>query len=248
MQSFDAAETFNDDYLWFYEPLLTAERNRSEMEEIVGLLGLAAGSSILDAPCGHGRIANLLVVEGFDVTGVDLTDTFIERARADAQQLGVEVDCRSGDLRKLPTSGPFDAVLCWFTSFGYFDDDDNRRVLDEFARVLRPDGRLLIETLHHDGFVRGFVSEPAATVIERDDDSMTDVTTFDPLTGRVDTARTVRRGGEVRRSHHSVRLPTVPELDAWLAGAGFTQRTYSDRAGQRLGYDSWRLAVVAVKG
>jgi ubiquinone/menaquinone biosynthesis C-methylase UbiE len=42
-------------------------------------------------------------------------------------------------------------VICWFTSFGYFDDDDNRNVLSEFARVLGPGGRLLIETIHHDG-------------------------------------------------------------------------------------------------
>jgi SAM-dependent methyltransferase len=246
MESFDAAATFNDDYLWFYEPLLTAERNRGEMEEIVELLGLAAGSSILDAPCGHGRIANLLAVEGFDVVGVDLTDTFIERARADAERLGVEVDYRRGDLRDLPTSGPFDAVICWFTSFGYFDDDDNRKVLGEFAKVLRPGGRLLVETMHHDGFVRGFVSEP--TVTERDGDSMRDVTTFDPLTGRMEATRTVCRGGVVRQSRHSVRLPTVPELDAWLADAGFTQRTFSDRAGRPLEHDSWRLVVVAVKG
>jgi len=216
------------------------------MQEIVGLLGLAAGASVLDAPCGHGRIANLLAAEGFDMAGVDLTDTFIERARADAERLEVEVDYRRGDLRDLPTSGPFDAVICWFTSFGYFDDDDNRRVLVEFARVLRPGGRLLIETMHHDGFVRGFTTEP--TVTERDDDSMSDLVTFDPLTGRMEATRTVRRGGELRRSRHSVRLPTVPELDAWLADSGFAQRTFSDRAGRPLKHDSWRLAAVAVKG
>lgn len=247
MESFDVAATFNDDYLWFYEPLLTAERSRSEMEEIVELLGLAPGSSILDAPCGHGRIANLLAVKGFDVAGVDLTDTFIERARADAERLGVEVDYRRGDLRDIPTPGPFDAVICWFSSFGYFDDDDNRRVLLEFARVLRPGGRLLIETMHHDGFVRGFVSEPEATVTERGDDLMSDVTTFDSLTGRIETTRTIHRCGEVRRSRHSVRLPTVPELDAWLADAGFGQRSFSGRAGRPLKYDTWRLVVVAVK-
>ena len=247
MESFDAAATFSDDYLWFYEPLLTAERNRGEIEEIVDLLGVGVGSSILDAPCGHGRIANLLAVEGFDVTGVDLTDPFLERARVDAEGLGVDVDYRRGDLRDLPISGPFDSVICWFTSFGYFDDDDNRTVLSEFARVLRPGGRLIIETMHHDGFVRGFVGEPEATVTRRDDDSMSDVTTFDSLTGRIETTRTVRRGGEVRLSRHSVRLPTVPEFDVWLADAGFIGRTYSDRAGQALRYDSWRLVVVATK-
>jgi hypothetical protein len=43
---------------------------------------------------------------------------------------------------------------------------------------------VLIETMHHDGFVRGFVGAPAATVTERGDDVMSDVTSFDSRTGR----------------------------------------------------------------
>ena len=247
MESFDTEGTFNDDYLWFYEPMLTPERNRQEAEEIVSTLRPDPGSLILDAPCGHGRIANLLAAKGFRMTGVDLTELFLEQARIACQELDVDVDYRQGDLRDLPVSGPFDAVICWFTSFGYFDDDDNRKVLDEFARVLRPGGRLLIETMHHDGFVRRFISAPEATVTERGEDTMSDITTFDPTTGRIETERTVRRGGDVRRSRHSVRLPTVPELDSWLRTSGFTGRAFSDRAGAPLRFDSWRLVATAVK-
>ena len=50
-----------------------------------------------------------------------------------------------GDLRELPFDGRFDAVLNWFTSFGYFDDEGNRRVLEGFHRALRPGGTLLLE-------------------------------------------------------------------------------------------------------
>lgn len=81
-----------------------------------------------------------------------LTD---DRNRADADDI-------SGDLRELPVDGPFDAALRWFTSFGYFDDDDNRKVLSEYRRVLRPGGRLLIETQHRDEFVRRFTPTPSA--------------------------------------------------------------------------------------
>jgi ubiquinone/menaquinone biosynthesis C-methylase UbiE len=248
MELFDPAVTFDEDYLWFYEPTLSRERSRTEKDEIVELLRLTPGSSVLDAPCGHGRISNLLAAEGFEVVGVDVTHSFVERAKTDADQLGLAVDYLQGDLRKLPITGPVDAVICWFTSFGYFDDDDNGRVLAEFARVLKPGGKLLIETLHHDGFVRGFVGDPAAIVTERGDDSMTDVSTFDPITGRVETSRTVRRDGEVRRSNHAVRLPTVPELDSWLGNSGFVERTYSDRGGRPLALDSRRLVAIAVKG
>lgn len=247
MELFDREGTFNEHYLWFYESTLTPERNRKEADEITATLKLAPGSSILDAQCGHGRISNLLAADGFRVTGVDVTDLFLERAQADREELGVDVDYRQGDLRDLPVSGPFDAIICWFTSFGYFDDDDNRKVLNQFARALKPGGRLLIETMHHDGFVRGFISAPAATLTERGEDVMSDVTSFDPTAGRIETERTIRRGGDVLRSHHSVRLPTVPELDTWLAGAGFTDRAFSDRAGAALRFDSWRLVATAAK-
>lgn len=247
MELFDPAQSFNDDYLWFYEPLLRPERNRYEASEIVASLGLEPPGRILDAPCGHGRIANVLASDGFSVTGVDVTPLFLERARRDAVSLGVDVDYRLGDLRELPVQGPVDAVVCWFTSFGYFDDPDNQRTLAEFARVLRPGGQLLIETIHHDGFVRGFTPAPAATVAERGDDVLIDVTTFDPVLGRIETDRTVHRDGRVRRSHHSIRIPTAPEFDEWLAAAGFSVRHYSDRAGRALRHDSRRLVITATK-
>lgn len=80
------------------------------------MLKLDPGSSILDAPCGHGRIANLLAVDGFRVTGVDVTELFLGKAQAARDELGVDVDYRQGDLRDRPVAGPFDAVVCWFTS------------------------------------------------------------------------------------------------------------------------------------
>ena len=49
-------EIFGDDYLGFYEEMLE-ERSDSEVELILRLLDLADGAEVLDAPCGHGRIA-----------------------------------------------------------------------------------------------------------------------------------------------------------------------------------------------
>jgi SAM-dependent methyltransferase len=182
------------------------------------------------------------------VTAVDLMEHFLAEARKTAMARGVEVDYRRGDLRELPVDGPFDAVVCWFTSFGYFNDEDNRQVLREFHRVLRPGGRLLIETLHYDGFVRGFVPAPFASMDRVGDDLMIDESRFDSLTGRIETERTVVRGGNVRASRHSIRLLNVPEWRSWLTEAGFGDMDFRGREGAELSVDSRRLVVTAHRG
>src|SRR5580658_3195877 len=202
---FDLAATFGDDYLYFYEESIDDAHSDDDTAEILGLLDLPRGSRLLDAPCGHGRIARRLAAAGMDVTGVDRSPEFIAQARQDPPNPAGRATYEVGDLRALPCAGPFDAVVCWYTSFGFFDDDDCRRTLAEFRRVLRPGGRVLIETMHHDGAVRHFTGAPDATVVSRGDDAMIDLSRFDPLTGRLETERTVHRGGQVRRTFHYLR-------------------------------------------
>jgi len=242
---FDFEATFGEDYLHFHTGILTDERSDEEVAEIVDLLDLRPGARVLDAPCGHGRIANRLAAYGLEVVGVDACRPYLDLAERGARALDQRVRYVEGDLRRLPVDGYFDAAVCWFNSFGYFDDDDNLQVLREYRRVLRPGGVLIVETLHHDGFVRHFTAAPDATVVEVDGDTMVDVTEFDVETGRLVTRRTVHRGAEVRRSVHSVRLPTVPEWRQWLDRAGFAAAAFADRGGVPLSLDSWRMVVLA---
>jgi SAM-dependent methyltransferase len=247
MELFDRETTFGDDYLYFYQGFLGEERNKADVDRVMETLELAPGDKVLDAPCGHGRLANLLADRGMEVTGVDATREFIDLAREDAIERGVEVDYRVGDLRELGVDGPFDAVVCWFTSFGYFDDNGNQDVLEEFARVLRPGGKLGIEAIHHDGFVRRFTPVPFASTTFRDEDVMIDMSIFDPVTGRIHTERVVYRDGEVRKSQHQVRLPTIPEFDQWLTAASFVDREYFGRDRSPPTIDDMRLVVVATR-
>ncbi|MGA2933378.1 MAG: class I SAM-dependent methyltransferase, partial [Acidimicrobiales bacterium] len=133
--TFDMEATFGDDYLYFYEESIDDEHSDADTAEILGLLDLPPGSRILDAPCGHGRIARRLAAVGMQVTGVDLTPAYLEQARADPRLPADAVTYLQGDVRSLPVDGPFDAVVCWLNSFGYYDDDDCHRVLREFHRV-----------------------------------------------------------------------------------------------------------------
>jgi ubiquinone/menaquinone biosynthesis C-methylase UbiE len=213
---FDLEGTFSDDYPYFYAESINDDHSDADTTEILALLELPAGSRILDAPCGHGRIARRLAAAGMEVTGVDLTPAYLEHARSDPQMPPNAVTYVEGDVRDLPVDGPFDAVVCWLNSFGYYDDPDCHQVLREFHRVLHRGGKVAIDTMHHDGGVRHFVPAPEAVVVQRGDDSMIELSTWDPVSGRMVIERTVYRDGAVRHVSYFVRLPTPPEWVAWL--------------------------------
>jgi SAM-dependent methyltransferase len=244
--TFDMEATFGDDYLYFYEESIDDEHSDADTTEILGLLGLSPGARVLDAPCGHGRISRRLAAAGLEVTGVDLTPAYLAQARADTRGRAHAVTYLEGDIRSLPVDGPFDAVVCWLNSFGYYDDADCHRVLSEFHRVLRPGGQVAIDTMHHDGGVRHFIPAPDAVVVQRGDDTMVEVSTFDPVLGRMVIERTVHRAGAVRRASYFVRLPTPPEWVAWLEAAGFHDVAFRAGGGGPLELDSWELVLTAI--
>lgn len=239
---FDFAEAFDEDYLYFYEPLLSDEVSDRHADTIWRLLELEPGMDVLDLACGHGRIANRLAARGAVVTGLDASPLFLDLARRDARARGVDVEYVEGDMRELPWSERFDRIVCWFTSFGYFDDDGNRRVLREAQRAVRAGGRFLIENNHLLAIVRGFQPD---SVEQRDGNLMTDQRHYDPLTGRIYSTRTIVRDGRVRRFRYFVRAFTFTELRDWLLAAGFASVEGRSREGEALTLQSGRMITIA---
>jgi 2-polyprenyl-3-methyl-5-hydroxy-6-metoxy-1,4-benzoquinol methylase len=218
VSEFDFEGVFNEDYLYFYEKILTPEQTEDDVERIVELLDLPPGAEILDCPCGHGRIANALAERGFRVTGLDASEFFLEHARADASARGVDVEYVQGDMRDIPWRDRFDALVNWFTSFGYFSDNQNKAVLAQFHDALKPGGNFILETLN---ITRLLLNLHPQHFIERDGDLMADEIQLDVENSRTLTTRMVARAGRTRKTHFVVRWFGVPELRDWLEQAGF---------------------------
>jgi SAM-dependent methyltransferase len=224
------ADYFDADYLREYEPLFTLERDRREVARIIEVLGLPAGARLLDVPCGQGRHAHLLAEAGFQVDGFDLSTDLLTRARA--RGTGPTLRYRRGDMRRLPSgwTGRFDAVLNLFTSFGFFvDPADDRRVIGEFARTLRPGGVLIWHGGNRDGVMARF--------LERDWWKTSDGTMhaqerhFDPLSGILTIESHWRGSSGSGEREHRIRLYTATRLSELCAEAGLIVEA---------AYDSWR--------
>lgn len=213
----DREQVFDDDYVYFYEPFLSDEATDAQVELLWRLLELEPGMEALDLACGHGRIANRLAERGARVTGLDATPMFLERARADAAARGIDVEYVVGDMRDLPWIERFDRVISWFTSFGYFDDEGNRRVLGEAQRAVKPGSALLIE---NNNLAQLLTRALPWIVNERNGDFMIDRWHFDPSTSRGVTERIVIRDERSRRFDLSVRMFIAAELGDWCLRPG----------------------------
>ena len=241
----DYEGVFGEHYLHFYGPDLTPERSAREAEVIWRLLSLESGDAVLDLGCGHGRIAIELAKRGAEVTGLDRSPAFLDLARKDAAAANVPVTFVEGDMRDLPWRETFDAVVIWFTTFGYFDDDENEQVLREVAKALRPGGRLLIEQIHRNALLRQGM--PNNYVVQRGDDLMVDLVNYDVLGDRTRTERVMLRDGRVHRTAFSIRLYGFAELARLLQAVGFREIDGFGRDGEPLTLYSRRLLTRACK-
>ena len=243
-------ETFFDAfYLRQYGPVLLDELSDRQVDRIIDMLDLEPGTKVLDLACGHGRHAIRLAKRGMDVTGLDLSEVFLERAEADAKEAGAEVRWVRADMREIPFEAEFQVVINIFTAFGYFEDDEeDAKVFGAVSRALRPGGRLLVETIHRDNLMaryqrRMFEHHETDQVIVLHDHVL------DLVHGRVDDDVRVVEKGEMRPPRRtSVRLYTVPEFRRMLESAGMElDGAYGGLAGKDLTLESTRLVVVGRK-
>jgi len=208
---------FDEDYLKIYRPQLTAERNRKETEFIAGALDLPHGATVLDLACGLGRHAIGMAKLGYQVTGVDFNPRYLEQAAAEAEKAGVEVRWMVGDMRSLHMEEVFDGAYSYFTSFGYFSDAENERVIANIVRSLRHSGRFLLDMANRDWIL----THPQQRSWTRQEDGglLMEEATLDLSSSRVVSRLMLiqPQGGAQVTKEFNLRLYTCAELTAMFA-------------------------------
>ncbi|MDO9019686.1 MAG: methyltransferase domain-containing protein [Deltaproteobacteria bacterium] len=236
---FDPAE-----YLHFLADTLRAEDTDAQVDFAVRALGLMPGAPVVDLGCGHGRHSIALARRGHPVVGVDLVEGFVTMAREAAAREGLVAEFVHGDLRSFTVAPPaFDGAVCLFDAFGWFDDDDQLRILRNVFAMLRPGARLLLDLR-----TREFVTRlaPVSVTDAPGGDLMVDRHRFDLESGRLIDTRTTVRDGRTRTVTFSVRVYAYTEIRLMLRAVGFeVERVYGGFDGAPLSALRPRTLVVA---
>jgi SAM-dependent methyltransferase len=137
---------FNNIYLDVY-----AHRDDNQaIEEVkttLSVLPIQTHHQILDLCCGNGRHSRALYNQGFtNIHGIDYSYPLLKHARIESGNINYS----RADMRMLPFhTASFDALLTFFTTFGYFKNNtENIGVLHEISRVLKPGGWFLMDYLN----------------------------------------------------------------------------------------------------
>jgi ubiquinone/menaquinone biosynthesis C-methylase UbiE len=124
------------------------DKYRTELTDpaMLQAIGQPEGLAVLDAGCGEGYLSRILASKGATATGIDSSARLIDAARTQnlTDELAVSFDV--GSVDDLPyKNDAFDLVVC---NHLFNDLRDPSKPIVEFARVLRPGGRLVILMLH----------------------------------------------------------------------------------------------------
>jgi len=137
-------EWFGEEYLQLYPHRDAVEAQRA-VALILDRVGFVPGWRVLDVACGAGRHARAFEVAGARCVGVDLSAALLKVARGVTRAPLVRADMRALPIRP----GSMDLTVNLFTSFGYFDhDDEHAAALHEMVATLRPGGWFVIDFLN----------------------------------------------------------------------------------------------------
>jgi len=243
---------FENDRFWAaLAPILFGEQRLAitpeQTDRLVALLEIAPGASLLDLCCGPGRHSVELARRGYRVTGVDRQSDYVAQARERAAAEKLPAEFVIEDMRRFVRPATFDAVINMYTSFGYFEDPaDDRLVLEHAFASLKPCGRIVMELMGREVLARVFRARDWDQ--EEDGTILLQERRLAPDWGWIHNRWILIRDGRSEEFRFGHRLYTGTELSALLRACGFTDvHVFGSLAGAPYDHQAGRLVVCARK-
>jgi SAM-dependent methyltransferase len=240
---------FGQDYLNIYGHTFTAERTEKEAAFVAEKLELEAGARVLDLCCGPGRHSVQLATRGYKVTGLDLSQPYLDLARRAAAEAGVALDTVLADMREIPFDDHFDAAINMYSSFGYLESEaEDLKVLESISRSLKRRGRLLLDMLNREWAVANYIQNDWHA--ENDGTLYVEHRALDLASSRMRVRFVIvdPNGGRHDSIGHDIRLYTLTEMVRLLERVGFSGvEVFGGFDGEKYGIETRRMILCARK-
>lgn len=246
------AEWFENESFWreLYPHMFDENRFAQadeQVRKILKLTGVRRGA-VLDLCCGPGRHSVVLAKRGFQVTGVDRTRFLLNKARRHATSARARVEFIRSDVRDFVRPDTYKLALSLWTSFGYFDDkDEDRLVLRNIFASLKKGGVCLIDVFGKERMAK--TVQPFYTSRHLDGTLLVEVHEILDDWTRIRNEWILIKGNRAKRFKFHQNVYSGKELKDLMLEAGFAEvKLFGDFDGHPYGLDAPRLVAVARKG
>jgi len=143
-------ELLFENYAQKYDKECFVQGTLGECDFIEQEIGQGKSLKIIDVGCGTGRHSIELSKRGYSITGIDLSETMLAKAREKAQKLNLKIDFQKQDARNLSFAGEFDvAIMLCEGAFSLMETDEmNFEILKNATKALKDNGKLIFTTLN----------------------------------------------------------------------------------------------------
>lgn len=239
---------------WYKEWFNTSEylnvyRHRNDedalklAELIFSVVNLKLKSRVLDLACGNGRHSIIFAERGMEVTAVDLSENLLSIAKSSAEKLNLHISFINADLRSFLLEKKFDIALNLFTSFGYFEaDEENFKIFEQAYFHLKKNGIFVF-----DYFNSKYLADNLLEHSSEDLDGFRLIQTRCIRNKRIEKKIVIQKNGSEREYMESVKLYSYSELIDQLNKIGFNIiKTFGGFAGTNFNEEtSPRLIIFA---
>jgi SAM-dependent methyltransferase len=178
---------------------------------------------ILDVGCGTGRHSIELTKRGYNITGIDLSESMLNKARKKAIESNLEINFMNLDARNLPFNMDFDAaIMLCEGGFPLMETDEmNFEILKNVAKSLKEKGKFIFTTLN--GLFPLYHSiEKFLTDSSQGDNATYRSNTFDLMTFRdFNITEFIDDYGNKKTLHCNERYYVPSEINWLLKSLGF---------------------------
>ena len=187
-----------------------------------------------------------LAARGMNMVGVDLSLPMLLRGADEAQRRGLDINFVHVDMREIDFDAQFDGAYCLFSTFGFFDDETNKKTASLVAKALKPGAKFMLEVLNRD-YVIGDL--PTRVWWEGDGCVVLEEVEFNYFSSRVQSKRSVVfDDGRQIEQEISIRVYSLHEIGKLLHAAGLRVLEVSGSMatkGRFLGNRSREIIVIA---
>jgi SAM-dependent methyltransferase len=206
---------------------ISPEQTKREADFLVKALECEARAHLLDVPCGNGRLSFELAARGYRVTGMDISEEFIEEAQSNVTRASSDPNRGGtplpqfllGNMRNIEGEAIYEGAYCFGNSFGFLEYAHMESFLSGMARALKPGARFVIETgMAAESIITKFEAQTSHQI---EDILLTIKEQYLAEDSCIDTEYVFERNGEVESRKAKHWIYTAAEIRRMLERAGF---------------------------